>query len=126
MGCSLTFLVKFKVDYLTPHHKILREIVQKGKLKSSLLKLTEAIESETIDNESRQLLIPILARMLFGRVTAKVGGKSSKDSPAARRVAILSFMSVICKEEKDFFPFLYLMIRCFIPRTEKIQVIESL
>lgn len=125
MGCSLTFLVKFKVDYLTPHHKILREIVQKGKLKSSLLKLTEAIESETIDNESRQLLIPILARMLFGRVTAKVGGKSSKDSPAARRVAILSFMSVICKEEKDFFPFLYLMIRCFIPRTEKIQVIES-
>ena len=124
VGYSLSCLVKFKIDYLTPYHHHLREILQKGKLKAALLKLTEEVESGKMNNEHRKLLLPILARILFGRVTAKAG-KSSKDSPVARRAAILSFMSVICKEEEDFFPFLYLMTRCFIPRTEKLKVVES-
>jgi len=124
VGNSLLCLVKFKIDYLVPYHQHLREIIQKGKLKNALLKLTEEIETGKMNSKHRKQLLPILARVLFGRVTAKAG-KSSKDSPAARRAAILSFMSVICKEEDDFFPFLYLMTRCFIPRTEKLKVIES-
>ena len=122
-GYSLSFLMKFKFDYLVPYHRHLKEMMQKGKLRSSLLNLSEMIEEGQMNNKHRKLMLPILARILFGRVTAK-SGKSSNDSPTARRAAVLSFMSVICKEEEDFFPFLYLMTRCFIPKTEKLDLVE--
>jgi U3 small nucleolar RNA-associated protein 20 len=124
VGYSISCLMKFKLDYLTPYNRHLREMIQKGKLRSSLINLSEIIEDGKMKNEDRKLMLPILARILFGRVTAK-SGKSSNDSPASRRVAVLSFMSVICKEEEDYFPFLYLMTRCFIPQTEKLKLLES-
>ncbi len=123
-GYSLSCLMKFKFDYLVPYHKHLKEIMQKGKLRTALLSLSEVIDEGKMNNKDRKLILPILARVLFGRVTAK-SGKSSNDSPAARRAAVLSFMSVICKEEEDFFPFLYLMTRCFIPTSEKLDLVES-
>ena len=123
-GYSLSCLMKFKFDYLVPYHKHLKEIMQKGKLRTALLNLSEMIEEGKMNTKDRKLILPILARVLFGRVTAK-SGKSSNDSPAARRSAVLSFMSVICKEEEDFFPFLYLMTRCFVPSGEKMDLVES-
>eukprot|EP00536_Pseudo-nitzschia_multiseries_P000508 jgi/Psemu1/321642/estExt_fgenesh1_pg.C_60057 len=124
VGDSLSCLVRFKFDYLTPYQKHLREILQKGKLRTSLINLSEVIESGKMADKDRKLLLPILARILFGRITSK-SGRSSNDTPASRRSAILSFMSVICKEEEDFFPFLYLMTRCFIPKTETLKLVEQ-
>ena len=124
VGYSISCLMKFKFDYLIPYHRHLQDMIQKGKLKNSLINLSEIIEDGKMKNEDRELILPILARILFGRVTAN-SGKSSNDSPASRRAAVLSFMSVICKKEDDFFPFLYLMTRCFIPKSEKLKPIES-
>lgn len=123
-GYSISCLMKFKFEYLMPYNKHLKEMMQKGKLRNSLLNLSEMIEEGKMSDKDRKMMLPILSRILFGRVAAK-SGKSSSDSPAARRSAVLSFMSVICKEEEDFFPFLYLMTRCFIPKTEKLNLVES-
>ncbi len=123
-GYSVSCLLKFKLDYMTPYQKHLKEMMQKGKLRNSLLNLSEVVAEGKMNNKDRKMMLPILARILFGRVSAK-SGKSSNDSPAARRAAVLSFMSVICKEEGDFFPFLYLMTRCFIPQTEELNIVES-
>ena len=116
---ALSCLLKFKFDYLVPSTAILQELLQKGRLRNALLKLAE--ESESIDNR----MIPILSRMMFCKVTSR-SGKSSKDSPSARRAAVLSCMSVICKGEADFFPFLYLMTRSFLPESFDRNTVESL
>jgi len=124
VGDALSCLVKYKLDYLSPYHRHLREILQKGKLKTSLINLSELIDSGKMVDKDRKRLLPILARILFGRITSR-SGRSSNDTPASRRSAILSFMSVICKEQEGFFPFLYLMTRCFIPKTESLKVLEQ-
>lgn len=123
VGYSISFLMKFKYSYLSPYYRHLQDMIRKGKLRNSLINLSDVIENGKMDSKERKLMLPILSRILFGRVTSKSG--SSNDSPASRRAAVLSFMSVICKEEEDFFPFLYLMTRCFIPNTEKLNVMEK-
>jgi U3 small nucleolar RNA-associated protein 20 len=120
---SLTCLLKFKLEYLVPYSGLIRDMVQKGKLRSSLLKLTEVVDSGSMSHNHKKLLIPLLSRILFGRITSKIA-KNSKDTPAARRAAILSFLSVLCPTEEDLFPFVYLMTRSFVPRSEKLKVVE--
>jgi U3 small nucleolar RNA-associated protein 20 len=121
---ALSCLLKYKPTYLLPYSETLKEFLQKGRLRNSLLKFGEEVESGKVDDAHRELLFPLVSRILFGRLSAK-GGKSSKDPPAARRAAILSFLSVMCKEESELFAFLYLMTRSFIPRDEEVKQIES-
>lgn len=123
---ALSCLVKFKLEYLLPYAKLINSMLQKGKLRSALLGLAEVVESDEMDRKKRKELIPIVSRVLFGRVCAKAGKSSSKDSPGARRAAVLSSLSVLCKEESDFFPFLYLMLRHFVPKNVKLDTIESM
>ena len=123
---ALDCLVKFKFDYLLPYAKMLSKMLQKGMLRNALLDFAEAIKSEDTDKKKRQQLIPIVSRVLFGRVGAKAGKSSSKDSPAARRAAVLSSLSILCQEESDFFPFLYLMVRPFVPKAVRLDTIESM
>jgi hypothetical protein len=121
---ALSSLLKYKPRYLLPYSEIVRDMLQKGRLRTALLKFEEEIESGKVDDTHRELLFPLVSRILFGRVSAK-GAKSSKDSPAAKRAAILSFLSVMCREDNELFSFIYLMTRCFIPRNKAMKDIES-
>lgn len=122
---ALSCLLKYKPDHLVPYGEVLRDMLQKGRLRTALLKLEEEIETGKVDEKHREPLFPVVSRILFGKLSAKGGGKSSKDSPAARRAAILSFLSVMCREENELFSFIYLMTRCFIPRDQKLKDLES-
>lgn len=85
-------------------------------MRNALLKFEEAIEGEKIEKDHLKLLIPVLSRILFGRLSVRES-RSGKDSPAARRSAILSFLSQVCQDDEEIFYFVYLMIRSFIPRS---------
>lgn len=113
---SLAALFKFKLGYLIPYRELLTDMFQKGKLRNALLSFQEALETGKVADEHRELLIPFVSRLVFGRLSIRES-RSGKDSPAARRASILSFVSLLCKDDNELFPFIYLMVRSFIPRT---------
>ena len=124
MQLALSCLLKYKLKYLIPYGELLSGLLQKGCLRNSLLKFQEWIELGKLDDSHRERLLPLICRILFGRISAK-GGKSSKDSPTARRAAILSFLSVLCRDENELFPFIYMMTRCFISWKHSLKDMES-
>ena len=121
---ALSALMKFKSAHLVSCSDNLKDFFQKGRLRNAMLNLKEDIESGKISEEHRQLLVPLLSRILFGRLTAK-GAKSAKDSPAARRAAIVAFLSSLCKSDTELFSLVYLMARAFIPKDEGLKAIET-
>jgi U3 small nucleolar RNA-associated protein 20 len=113
---ALTCVLKYKLPFVTPYAERLEALFSKGGLKESLLKFTTSFETTEMDSKQKQCLLPILMRILFGRVSARAGScRSSKDSPAARRSAVLSFVSTMCETESELYPFIYLMVRNYIP-----------
>ena len=109
-------LCKYKIPYLVPYNNQLRQILTKGELRDALAKFDVSKDGKVIDQQHRDQFIPILTRILFGRFTARnTGRKSAKDSPDARRAAILSFLSGLNSERNEYGSFVYLMIRPFIP-----------
>jgi U3 small nucleolar RNA-associated protein 20 len=122
---ALSCLVKYKIPCLVRYKIKISTLLQPGKLRNALLDLAEDVNSGRMDEETRKSLLPIFSRVLFGRLSARAGNASSKDSPAARRAAVLSFLSALCKDDDDFFPLLYLMTRPFIPQNIGLSTIES-
>jgi len=112
---GLEALSNYKFVYLVPYMEHLRKILKKGETKSVLLGLDLSKESGILAAQHRELFIPVLSRLLFGRLMAKGGGKSAKDTPKLRRRAVLSFFSKLASNEGELDYFIYLMVRAFIP-----------
>jgi U3 small nucleolar RNA-associated protein 20 len=122
---AFSCLLRYKPAYLVPYSEFLKTVLRKGGLREGLLNFSEKIKEEPIDSEHYKNLVPIVSRILFGRLIARgIEKKSSKDSPAARRAAILSFLSMLCRNESDLFPFFYLMSRSFLPKDQTTRPVE--
>lgn len=120
---SLHCIIGFKLPYVTPHVQELKGILSKHQMREILTKFNLSRENGDVDNEHRIGLFPIVIRILFGRLSARgSGGKSSKDSPAVRRAAILSFLSGLDASEGELDYFVYMMIRSFIPKNVNMNV----
>jgi len=114
---------RFKLPYLVPYAEYIRPMLKKEGLREALTKFDLSVESEIVISEHRLALMPIVTRILFGRLAARGNGsKSSKDSPAARRAAILSFFSGVGNTAGELNYLLYMMVRIFIPRDESITM----
>ena len=108
---------RFKLPYLVPYAEYIHPMLKKDGLREALTKFGLSVDSETVISEHRLALMPIVTRILFGRLAARGNGsKSSKDSPAARRAAILSFFSGVGNTAGELNYVLYMMVRTFIPR----------
>ena len=111
---SLTCLVNFRLPFIAQYAEKLQNLLKKGGLRDALLDFNLSKESETIHPEHRQHLLPVVERILFGRIsTSSMRGTKSKDSPIARRKAIVSCLAQL--EGDELFPLIYLMIRNYIP-----------
>ena len=116
-------VLRFKLPYLVPYVEHIRPMLKKDGLREALTKFNMSADSEIVISEHRLPLMPIVTRILFGRLAARGNGsKSSKDSPAARRAAILSFFSGVGNAAGELNYFLYMMVRAFIPRSESIAM----
>ena len=122
---GLSCLKKFKHSYLLPYTDSLSQMLIKGELRETLTKVDMSKINGTIDSHHRSQLIPIISRILFGRLTARgMGSKSSKDTPAARRAAILSFFSSLDQNMNELDFFVYFMVRIFIPPHISIKITD--
>lgn len=113
-GTSLTCLANFKFSYVSQYAEKLQHLLRKGGLRDALLDFNLSEDSETIHSEHRQHILPIVERILFGRLsTSSTRGVKSKDSPLARRKAIVSSLAQL--DGIELFPMIYLMIRNYMP-----------
>ncbi|CAB9504964.1 processome component 20 homolog [Seminavis robusta] len=116
----------YKLPFMTFFSENVGTLFAKGGLREGLLKFTTSLETRTIDNKHRRQLVPFLMRVLFGRLSARSGGsRSSKDSPSARRAAVLSFIAVLCKSDEELYPLIYLMIRNYVPTSFLLLPVEQ-
>jgi len=115
---SLDCVIRFKLPHVRPYLDQLKGLLMKGTLRETLTKMNLSRNDGDIDVQHREQLFPIIIRILFGRLSARgSGNKSSKDSPAVRRAAILSFLSGLDQSEGEFDYFIYTMVRPFVPST---------
>jgi U3 small nucleolar RNA-associated protein 20 len=121
---AFTSLRRFGDSGIRAYADSLEKLFVKGKLRDALLQIKMAMDSDSCALEHRAVLIPTICRILFGRLASKAGAKSSKDSPAARRSTILSFLNGLCEEDDHLYPFVYLMLRGYIPRDNVIDPVE--
>jgi U3 small nucleolar RNA-associated protein 20 len=113
---ALSCVLKYKLPYLSSYSDSLKMIYEKGKFRDALMHLKTALESDELRPEDRPSFINLLSRILFGRLSVRsTGAKSTKDSPSARRGTVLSFLSSLCKDDEEFFHFIYLALRAFVP-----------
>ncbi|GAX11440.1 U3 small nucleolar RNA-associated protein 20 [Fistulifera solaris] len=111
---ALSCIQRYKPAALSPYDEHLRKLLSKGKLREGLLELRSADEDGNIATEHRADLLACLSRILFGRLSAKATSGSSKDSPGARRNAIMSFLSSMFRTFEERSIFVNLMIRPYI------------
>jgi U3 small nucleolar RNA-associated protein 20 len=123
---ALDCLVRYKHPHILQHADRLRRFYQKGALRDAILQYTTAVEEGVVTPQHHQLLFPLVARILFGRLSARgTGSKSSKDSPASRRSAIVSFLSNVSASDQSLYPFMYLVLRPYFPVGTPVKPVEQ-
>lgn len=122
---ALSCISKYKLQHVTPYKEHLQGMLSRSQMRDTLTKFKLSREDGTVDSDHRELLIPIIIRMLYGRLSARgAGTKSSKDSPAVRRAAILSFISGLSQNEHEIGYFVYMMVRCFVPESIDMHIVN--
>lgn len=122
---ALSCVLNFKVPYVKPYKEQLRGMLTKSQFRETLTKFDISPQGGIVDSDHREHLFPLVIRILFGRLSARgSGNKSSKDSPAVRRAAILSFLSGLCQNEHEIDYFIYMMVRSFIPPDIDMQLVD--
>lgn len=115
---ALQCLKQFKLPYLTPYEEqvgaLLSDSSNQSKLRDQLVLFSLHAADGAVAAEHRAGLVPLLARVVYGRLIARAGkSKSARDSPATRRAAILAFVGHLGRAELG--QFVYLMLRPFVP-----------
>eukprot|EP00698_Gefionella_okellyi_P013125 TRINITY_DN3578_c0_g1_i1.p1 TRINITY_DN3578_c0_g1~~TRINITY_DN3578_c0_g1_i1.p1 ORF type:complete len:2700 (+),score=760.97 TRINITY_DN3578_c0_g1_i1:176-8101(+) len=99
-------LLPFKFDYLMPYKDALAKLLAEDTLRETLMTFALDGEAAAADSESAVLivdpkhrygLVPIVSRILFGRLLAH--GAAAR-TPYARRAAVLSFLSRMTTAEQ--------------------------
>jgi U3 small nucleolar RNA-associated protein 20 len=123
---AFSCVLRYKPDHIVPYADPLQSFFGKGKLREAMLQFSTLSESGAITPEHRVLLMPVVSRLLFGRLSARGSGaaKSSKDTPAARRTAVLSFLAGLCKSDDDLYSFIYLTVRSYMPLEVPMKAVE--
>jgi len=102
---ALDILVAFKLKFLVPYKENLNRLLEEKDFKAELLAFPLIGQDTPIKDEHREGLMPILLRMLYGRLRAKKNGKKQggKGAVAARKSLILRHLMEIPEEELQLF-----------------------
>ncbi|XP_001952794.2 small subunit processome component 20 homolog [Acyrthosiphon pisum] len=103
-------LLTYKQKHVTPYKENLYKLINEKSFKAELVMFRVDSESEAILSEHRPLLMPLIMRMIYGKLLGGGGPKSgSKCSGQNRRTAIMRFL-VGC-EERELIVFMQMVFR---------------
>ncbi|KAK9722628.1 U3 snoRNP protein [Basidiobolus ranarum] len=108
---ALECVFTWKTPQVIPYADNLRNLLDDIKFRDELSTFSLDRESGSVDAAHRAELIPLLVRILYGRMIARKGKVSSKLGMAARRIAVLQTIAHLSEEELN--EFIKLMLEPF-------------
>lgn len=97
---ALDCLLAYKYDYLLPYRESLCDLISEKNLKNELARFRLDRESNTIQEEHRENLIPIVMRIIYAKMIAKTGMRTGgKAGGFTRRKMILRFLGGTQEDE---------------------------
>lgn len=102
---ALKALLTWKSQSILPYQENLLNILDESRFREELsVFVNVGREGSLIEEEHRSELLPVLLRLLYGRMISKAGGGAGPTGQSAKRKAILRTLSHL--PEKDFETFL--------------------
>jgi U3 small nucleolar RNA-associated protein 20 len=113
-------LMTYKSPKLFPYGDNLQALLDDSKFRDELVNFGLGADSEAIDPQHREEIIPIAIRLLYGILISK-RGRSSSSSLGAKKQAILGALSSC--HESEFVTLIDLMLEPFVtPGSEEVNV----
>lgn len=101
---ALKALFTWKNSHVTPYQENLLNILDESRFKDELMVFVRAGgEDSLIEQEHRLVLMPVLLRLLYGRMISKAGASSNQAGQSGRRKAILRTLSHLSEEDFKLF-----------------------
>jgi len=114
-------LCTFKPLFLVPYKSHIKNLMDDKEIRDELLNFDISSSSATVLKEHRKELLPIVIRIVYGRLISKnkSSSKAARDQSVARRHAILTFLTSVSTTELAHF--IHLMIRGILPAQQLIN-----
>ncbi|XP_066264950.1 small subunit processome component 20 homolog [Branchiostoma lanceolatum] len=113
---ALACLMTYKAPYLTPYSDNLDRLLQDKEFREELTHFSIDQESSVVQQEHREGLLPVLFRLLYGRMQQKTGeGTQGRQGVRIRTALVLRFLGGCTSQELETFlemilaPFSHLM-----------------
>ncbi|NXC50218.1 UTP20 protein, partial [Penelope pileata] len=101
---ALDCIMTYKHPHLLPYRENLQRLLEDKSFKEEIVHFSISEESTIVKMEHRPHLIPVLMRILYGRMRNKTGSKTQGKSAAATRMSIvLRFLAGSLPEEIRMF-----------------------
>lgn len=101
---ALECILTYKDTHIAPYKENLERLLDDKQFKEEIVHFNISEETGVVDASHRARLIPLLMRLLFGRLRTKAGSKfQGKASTAARSSIILRFLAGCQSEELGMF-----------------------
>lgn len=98
-GLALRCLMTYKSPNLLPYEENLRTLLDDPKFRDELARFSLGIDSEIINPQHREEVIPVTIRILYGIITSRRGRSSTAQGLAARKQAMLTSLSGCSSDE---------------------------
>ncbi|CAI2171430.1 13286_t:CDS:10 [Funneliformis geosporum] len=102
-GLALECLFTWKYKGVTPYEDNLRNFVNEIKFRDELSTFSLNKDSDSIEFSHRAELMPIVIRLLYGRMISRKGKSSASSGMRARRVAVLAALANCMESELGSF-----------------------
>ncbi|XP_014487693.1 PREDICTED: small subunit processome component 20 homolog [Dinoponera quadriceps] len=114
---ALNCLFTYKYDYLLPYKESLYGLISEKNLRTELARFKLDAESNVIQEEHRQDLMPIVMRIVYAKMIMKTGMRSGgKAGGFARRKVILRFLGGTREDEMiEFVKMAFRPLRSYVP-----------
>lgn len=111
---ALDCVLSFKPAYAMSHKDNIRRLLDDRAMREELVTFDVSVKGEQVAEDHRENLIPVLARVTYGRFMGRAGGGgTTKENGIARRAAILAFLST--QESTELLYFISLVLQSLIP-----------
>ena len=101
---ALECVYAYKAKGLNPYRETLFSLMEDNNFKTTLTSFSIDTESGILKSEHRPHVLPVLTRILYGRMRTSTGkGAASRDNAAVRRRVIVGFLAGCLPEEVDQF-----------------------
>ena len=117
-GLAVKCLITYKSPSLTPYAESLLTLLDESRFRDGLVNFNLGAESEDIDPQHREEIVPVTIRLLYGILISK-RGRSTSSSLGARKQAILTAFSS-CRSEE-----LGTLVDLMLDPFEKSQTVEG-